>query len=102
MLQMGIIEEIKPEHRDAKGWASPIVLVPKPDGSTRLCVDFRKVNKYTNTDSFPLPHIEDLVKRVGRAKFLTKIDMTRGYWQVPLDDVSVPISAFVTPEGLFR
>ena len=102
MLQMGIIEKIKAEDRDAKDWASPIVLVPKPDSSTRLCVNFRKVNKYTDADPFPLPRIEDLVERVGRAKFLTKIDMTRGYWQVPLDDVFVPISAFVTPEGLFR
>ena len=103
MLQMDIIEEIKPVLRDAKDWASPIVhLIPKPDGSTRLCVDFSKVNQYTDADPFPLPRIEDLVERVGRAKFLTKIDMTRGYWQVPLDDVFVPISAFVTPEGLFR
>ena len=52
MLQMGIIENIKPEHRDAKGWAFQIVLVPKPDGSTRLCIDFRKVNKYTDADLF--------------------------------------------------
>ena len=74
MLQ---IEKIKPEHRDAKAWASPIVLVSRPDGSTRLCVDFRKVNKYTDADPFPLPRIEDLVELAHRAKFLTKIDLTR-------------------------
>ena len=61
MLQMCIIEEIKSEYRDAKGWASPIVLVPKPESSTRLYVDFRKVNKCTDADLFPLPRIEDLV-----------------------------------------
>ena len=63
ILQMGIIEEIKPEHRDAKGWASPIIWIPKPDGSTRLCVNFRNVNKYMDADPFPLPRIEDLVER---------------------------------------
>ena len=53
-------------------------------------------------DPFRLPRIEDLIDRVGKAKYLTKLDMTRGYWQVPLDDPSMPISAFVTPFGHFQ
>jgi len=96
MLDLGIIE-----HSESP-WASPIVLVPKPDGSIRLCTDYRRVNLLTVPDPFPIPRIEDLVDRVGRAKFLTKVDMTRGYWQVPLDDYSGPISAFVTPSGHFQ
>ena len=78
------------------------MLVPKPDGSIRLCTDYRWVNALTVPDSFPFPRIEDLVDKVGRAKYLTKVDMTRGYWQVPLDDYSVPVSAFVTPTGHFQ
>jgi hypothetical protein len=74
MLKMGIIT------RSDSPWASPIVLVPKPDGSIRLCVDYRKVNNLTVPDPFPLPRIEDLVDKIGRAKYLTKVDMTRGYW----------------------
>lgn len=54
MIQMGIIEEVNPETKDAKGWASPIDLVPKPNGCTRLCVNFWKVNKYMQADPFPL------------------------------------------------
>jgi len=96
MLKMGIIT------RSDSPWASPIVVVPKPDGSIRLCVDYRKVNSISVPDPFPLPRIEVLVDKVGQAKFLTKIDMTRGYWQVPLDELSVPISAFVTPSGHFQ
>jgi len=96
MLQMGIIT------RSDSPWASPIVVVPKPDGSIRLCVDYRKVNSISVPDPFPLPRIENLVDKVGRAKYLTKIDMTRGYWQVPLDELSVPVSAFVTPTGHFE
>jgi len=96
MLDLRIIEP------SDSPWASPIVLVPKPDGSIRLCTDYRRVNTLTVADPFPFPRIEDLVDKVGRAKFLTKVDMTRGYWQVPLDDYSGPISAFVTPTGHFQ
>jgi len=62
-----------------------------------LCTDFWKVNNCTVPDPFPLPRIEDLIDRVRKAKFLTKLDMTRGYWQVPLDAnfrVRHPIWAF--------
>jgi len=96
LLDQRIIEE------STSLWASPIVMVPKADGTLRLCTDFRKVNNCTVPDHFPLPRIEDLIDRVGHAKYLTKLDMTRGYWQVPLDDPSVPIPAFVTPFGHFQ
>jgi len=96
LLDQGIIEE------STSPWASPIVMVPKADGTLRLCTDFCKVNNCTVPDHFPLPRIEDLIHRVGKAKYLTKLDMTREYWQVPLDDPSGPISAFVTPIGHFQ
>jgi len=96
LLDLGIIEE------SSSPWASSIVMVPKPDGTLRLCTDFRKVNSVTVPDPFPLPRVEDLLDRVGKAKFLTKLDMTQGYWQVPLDDPSIPVSGFVTPFGHFQ
>jgi len=96
LLNLGIIK------RSDSPWASPIVLVPKADGSLRLCTDYCKVNKLTMPDPFPLPCVEDLADQVGCAKYLTKIDMTRGYWQVPLDEYSGPILAFVTPNGHFE
>jgi len=96
MLDMGVIEESN------SPWASPIVLVPKPDGSIRFCSDFRRLNSVTIPDAYPMPRIDDLIDKVGRAKYLTKIDLSRGYWQVPMDDSSVPISAFVTPHGQFQ
>ena len=77
-------------------------MVPKPDGTLRLCTDFRKVYSVTVPDPFPLPRVEDLLDRVGKAKFLTKLVMTRGYYQVPLDDSSIPVSAFATPFGHFQ
>lgn len=83
-------------------WSSPIVLVKKSDGQYRMCVDYRKVNLHTKNDSFPLPRIDDCIDRIGSAKFITKLDLLKGYWQVPLSDRAREISAFVTPFGLYE
>ena len=90
LLQLGIIQE------SSSPFASPVVLVPKSDGTLHLCTDFRKVNAVTVPDPFLLSRVDDLIDRIGKAKFLTKLDMTRA------DDPSVPISAFVTPFGHFQ
>lgn len=96
MKAMGVIEDSK------SPWASPILLVPKPDGSVRFVIDYRKVNNVTIPDAFPLPRVDDLIDKVGNAKFISKLDLSKGYWQVPMSPESVPISAFVTPFGLFQ
>lgn len=96
MLEHDIIEPSQ------SNWSSPIVMVPKSDGTTRFCIDYRKVNAVTRSDSFPIPRIEDCIDRVGKAAFVSKIDLLKGYWQVPLSDRAKEISAFVTPDGLFQ
>ena len=68
----------------------------------RFCIDYRKVNAVTKTDSYPIPRLEDCIDRVGNSAYITKIDLLKGYWQVPLTDQAKEISAFVTPEGLFQ
>lgn len=83
-------------------WSSPCILVPKPDNTFRFCTDFRKVNAITKPDSFPLPRMEDCVDRVGAAKFVTKLDLLKGYWQVPLTSRAAEISAFVTPDNFMQ
>jgi hypothetical protein len=83
-------------------WSSPCILVPKPDGTYRLCTDFRKVNSVTKTDSYPFPRIDDCIDKIGSAKFVSKFDLLKGYWQVPLTERAKEISAFVTPDGLFQ
>ena len=93
---MGVIEESN------SPWASAVVLIPKGDGSIRFCVDYRHLNDVTLPDAYPLPRVEDLIDKIGQAKYLTKIDLSRGYWQVPMEDNSVPISAFVTSHGQFQ
>jgi len=96
MLEMGVIVESN------SAFASPIVLVPKPDGSIRFCTDFRRLNAVTVPDAFPMARIDDLLDKVGHAHFMTKIDLSRGYWQIPMDESSIPLTAFVTSQGQYQ
>ncbi|MDA3086465.1 RNase H-like domain-containing protein [Campylobacter sp. CS_ED1] len=83
-------------------YSSPCILVPKSNGTYRMCTDYRKINAVTKTDSFPIPRIDDCIDNVGKAKYVTKFDLLKGFWQVPLTDRAKEISAFVTPDGLFQ
>ena len=83
-------------------WSSPCLLVPKPDQSYRMCTDFRKLNSVTKTDTFPIPRIDDCIDKVGKAKYVTKLDLLKGFYQVPLTERAKELSAFVTPSGLYQ
>lgn len=83
-------------------WSSPCILVPKADGTVRFCTDYRRVNSITVPDCFPLPRMEDCIDNVGSAKFVSKLDMLKGYWQVPLTSRASDISAFVTPDSFLQ
>lgn len=83
-------------------WSSPSLIVPKPDQTPRFCNDFSKVNAVTRPDSFPLPRMDDCVDRVGSATYVTKLDLLKGYWQVPLTPRASDISAFVTPDHFLQ
>ncbi|GFO34192.1 Pol polyprotein [Plakobranchus ocellatus] len=61
-------------------YCSPITVVNKPDGSIRLCIDFRKLNSITEFDNEPIPQLEEIMTRVHRAKYFSKLDMTKGYF----------------------
>lgn len=76
-------------------WSSPRLLAPKTDGTPRFCTDFRKVNEVTVPDSFPLPRMEDCIDTIGDAVYITKLDLLKGYWQVPLTPRAREISASV-------
>jgi len=83
-------------------WSSPYLLVLKPDGTFRFRTDLRKVNLLTKGDSYPLPQIEDCIDRVGNSKYVSKFDLLKSYWLVPLTEKAKEISAFVTHDGLFQ
>ena len=83
-------------------WASPIVLVPKKDGSVRFCINYRKVNAITRRDAYPLPRIDDTLDTLAGAKWFSTLDMLSGYWQVELEEGDKEKTAFCTQEGLFE
>ena len=83
-------------------WSSPCILVPKPDGSFRLCTDYHKVNNCTKTDTFPISRIDDCIDKIGQSKFVSKFDLLKGFWQIPSTEKAKEISAFVTPGGLYK
>lgn len=93
------LEVIEPS---SSPWAAPVVCVMKPDGSLRMCVDYRALNKVTKADPFPMPRIEELLERVAPAKFISTLDLNKGYYQVPLSDSAKEKTAFITPQGKFQ
>ena len=84
-------------------WASPVVLVRKKDGSLRFCIDLRKLNAQTVKDAYSLPRIKDTLDSLNGACIFTSLDLKSGYWQVELDEESIPVTAFtVGPLGFYE
>ncbi|CEP13482.1 hypothetical protein [Parasitella parasitica] len=79
-------------------WYSPVVLIKKPDGSFRFCVDYRNLNQVTIKDKFPLPLISDLLERLQGYRYFTTCDLKPGFWQLPLNktDGSAKKTAFLS------
>lgn len=96
MLDLGVIEP------SSSPYASPVVLVKKPDGSNRFCCDFRKLNLVTVHDAEPIPDQEEIFAKLAKDNYFSKLDLTKGYWQVPLTKQAKPLTAFVTPNGLYQ
>ena len=96
LLNMGMIE---PSNAP---FASPIVLVKKKDKSLRLCVDYRKLNKVTLFDPYPMNNSEEILTQLSNAHIFTKLDMSKGYYQVGLTDRAKPLTSFITPLGMFQ
>ena len=96
MLQNQVIQPSQ------SAWASSITLVPKPDGSTRFCVDYRKVNAVTEKDCYPIPNIQELFDTLQGASIFSTLDLKSGYWQVDLHPDDVPKTAFVSHCGLYE
>lgn len=65
-------------------WQSPIILVPKPDGSLRFCIDFREVNQLATFVAYPMLQANVLLHQLGDTSYMSALNLTKGYWQVPL------------------
>lgn len=97
LLKEGVIEKI-----DASPWVSPIVVTQKKTGGIRLCVNLREPNNAIITDSYPLPHMDELLSLLSGATLFSTIDLQSAYHQVMLHPDSRDLTAFITHEGLFH
>lgn len=83
-------------------WASPMVFVKKKDGTTRPCVDYRRLNELTRKDAYPLPSIQDCLDSLSGATLYSTLDLQSGYWQIKVDEQDRHKTAFATRSGLFE
>ena len=79
-----------------------MVIVDKKDGTKRFCVDFRRLNKITKTNSYPLPIIDDILALLGKARYFTSLYLKSGYWQVLMDEQDKEKTAFACHKGLYQ
>ncbi|GFU72562.1 transposon Tf2-9 polyprotein [Trichonephila clavipes] len=96
LLSEGIIEECE------SPYASPVVLIPKPNGTFRLCIDYRKLNEITVADTYPLPRMDDLLHQAKLTPFMSTLDLRAGYHQVKVHVEDQDKTAFVCPFGTYR
>ena len=88
--------------RSNSPWASPLHMVKKKDGSWRPCGDYRRLNVATTRDQYPLPNMQDVAAKLHGCTVFSKIDLVKGYHQVPVAPGHVPKTAIITPFGLFE
>ena len=96
MLEAGVIRASN------SPWSSPVVLVTKVDGSTRFCIDYRKLNDITRKDSFPLPRIDDHLDKLRGKSWFCTLDLASGYWQIKMNEADKEKTAFASHVGLYE
>ncbi|GFT25932.1 retrovirus-related Pol polyprotein from transposon 297 [Trichonephila clavipes] len=96
LLSEGIIGECE------SPYASPVVLIPKPNGTFRLCIDYRKLNEITVADTYHLPRMDDLLHQAKLTPFMSTLDLRAGYHQVKVHVEDQDKTAFVCPFGTYR
>ena len=96
MIKMGVIRE------STSPYSSPVVVVKKKDNTNKVCVDYRKLNKLTVVDPEPMPTAADLFHKLSGDKYFSRIDLSKGYWQINVLEEDQHKTAFVTPDGSYE
>ena len=96
LVEMGVVVE------STSPWASPIVPVAKEDGTIRLCVDYRRLNGVSQGDPYYMATLEEILERVGSSSCISKLDLSRGFYQIEVQEQSIQKTAFITPFGKFE
>ena len=97
MEKRGVVRKVE----EPTDWVNSMAIVEKPNGSLRICLDPRHLNKAIKREHFQLTTIKDITTRMANAKWFTKLDANRGYWQIPLDEESQLLTTFNTPFGWY-
>ena len=94
--KVGIIQ------RSTSPWSSPLHMVKKKDRGWRPCGDYRRVNKVTVLDMYPLPHIYDFTSQIAGSTVFSRLDLHKGYYQIPMASKDVPKTVIITPFGMLE
>ena len=95
LVKLGVCRRAKSE------WASPLMVAPKPGGGWRVCGDYRRVNNQTDDDKYPVRNIHDFTAELQGKKIFSKVDLFKGYHQIPVHADDVSKTGVITPFGLF-
>ena len=98
MQQSGVISPVK----EPTEWCSGLVVVPKPSGKVRLCVDLTRLNTAVRREVHPMTSVDESLAKLGGSTIFSKLDANSGFYQIPLDPESALLTTFVTPFGRFR
>ena len=97
MENLGVIKQMK----EPTDWCSNMVVVVKPNGSVRICIDPTDLKKAVKRPNFPMGTLEDITTRMPDAKWFSTLDATTAYWQIPVDEESSKLLTFATPFGRY-
>jgi len=98
MVKMGVITEVT----EPTEWCAGMVVVPKPSGKVRICVDLTKLNANVCRERHVLPSVETTLAQLGGAKYFSKLDANSGFWQIEMDSDSSKLTTFITPFGRYK
>jgi len=96
LIERGVIEP------GSGAWRSAVHLAKKKDGTWRFCIDYRRLNEMTLVDSFPIPNIDDMLDNLIGARYFSKLDLTDGFWHIPIRIGDRNKTGFMTPDGLYQ
>ena len=99
--ELGKLEKLGICYRGKSEWASPLMVTTKPDGGWRVCGDYRRLNSMTPDDRYPVRTLQDFTSELHGKKFFSKIDLLKGYHQIPVAEQDICKTAVITPFGLF-
>ena len=97
MEDQGVISKVT----QPTDWCSGMVVVPKPNGKVRICVDLTQLNKAVRREVHPMKSVDENLAKLGNASVFSKLDANSGFWQLPLDEESKLLTTFITPQGRF-